>query len=288
MKLKTICLFILLFFSNSLFSQILTVLKLHPAFDNSSQIIISDFDKEVHVTVTVANKTYAKTLTKTNELTQLEQFIQQNNLRDSIAPHSIKSNVVLNNDTVPYLIGFDGLTVFGYTFENSKYKNFAFWSPRKGDLQNDLLIKAFNYIYSVYKTDKEVINYFENIEGYFNFSLKYKLLPDSISDLKIYGSLPPGHIEELKTLFDPEKDSIFLDVSNLEYIDSTYFKFFSKQDNVYFVDPSFMAKVALYEIGVNDKYILSQYVIKRIKSRERNYSYKTRYFTRKNRSFQKN
>jgi hypothetical protein len=151
--------------------------------------------------------------------------------------------------------GLDGITVKGVMVDNSTEKSFSFWSPGKGSIDHDLIIKLFNLMNTSF-SKSETIVYIEQLEGYFSFGLGLKKLKEDPLTYKLYGVISFNEEKELLDFLNslPTDKEIYIDMSNFEGMGTMFYDDFktlcSRNQRIYWINCSDFAKKNLTNAGI--------------------------------------
>jgi hypothetical protein len=198
------------------------------------------------------------------DLNTLEDFLKnyqfsKNSWRDKLGTDTI---VFEGKTMVVNTGGLDGITVNGSFTQNNDGREFSFWSPRKGSENNKLVKLIFTLLCKSFPEEK-IINYIEQLEGYFPFGLGLKKISDNPLKYKLYGAITSHEEKEITSFINnlPSDRDVFIDLSNFNGMGTMFYPLFksltAKNKRIYWVKPSPKGLQQLCEIGVPMENILN-------------------------------
>jgi len=110
-------------------------------------------------------------LIKRNELKTLDEFLKSYKfkIKGSIDTIGTEKELVMGDSVVKYydiMVGTDGITVKGTLTQDDNSKHFAFWSPKEGT-KNAELISIISAILRRTFIERGIANYLESLREYF-------------------------------------------------------------------------------------------------------------------------
>jgi hypothetical protein len=241
-----------------------------PSFVSSSDLIIYEGKKENLIVFSIDN--YESIITISNSISdsnlkKIKSFLKtyEFKIKSNIDTTGFDTRIVDGDTIIDYHIsmGNDGITVHGFETSNNNSRNFGFWSPKKETKNHEMIELLFN-IMNKYFTEKRMVEYFEQLEGYFNFGLGLKKLKDDPLTYKIYGYISVWEEDEVEKFLNslPTDQKVIIDLSNFNGMGAIYYPLFRKTirevNSLYWYMPNEEGLKDLEEIGVLKEKILEQ------------------------------
>lgn len=243
-------------------------LTFSPSFLSPCRLQIEEVDSMVNVLFTTHSDTiqFVPTFEETTSI--LNTFEEYEFNIDKL--QTIASN---KDTTILGYIGFDGITIHGQ-FTSKITKSFRLWSPKINHPGHSLTEQILDLLFK-YCSDQSTINYLELLEGYFDFGLGIKAINNFPKTFKLYGSITSNDEMELREFLKSltETDSIIIDLSNLTGMGTMFYPIINElvknKSNIYWsTGENKYVLVHLYKIGIEKKYIISDYELKKLKEGE--------------------
>lgn len=245
-----------------------------PAFINSSQVVIQSNGNSAFLNIKIFDGPKEHILKENNKLLKrqqlktLEEFLQtyQFRIKGNIDTIGEGKELNIKGDSIKYYTisaGLDGITVKGTQTRSEGVKSFAFWSPKKGTA-NAELISILNKVLAETFIEEDIASYLENLEQYFPHKLGLKKISTTPLTYKLYGSISDNEAEELYGFLEnlPAKEKVIIDLSNFGGMGTMFYGDFEEycvgKKNIYWLKPSPRVLAQLHEIGIKNKYIISK------------------------------
>jgi hypothetical protein len=144
-----------------------------------------------------------------------------------------------NLDTISILnilpnenFGLDGITVDNQIQIGNQKASYRFWSPDKSDKEHKLIEAIFALCRIKFK-DKKYQEYFESLEGYFDFGLPCKIISTDPLEVRIYGTLSSNEKNELIPFINqiPSEKRMIIDMTNFKSMGTMYYTDFKNLYN---------------------------------------------------------
>lgn len=113
-------------------------------------------------------------------------------------------------------IGVDGMSVFGFRSEGASTSRFEAWSPRPGSKAHRFVLLLYQLADQHLRTD-EAERRLEDIHGYLELGLPWKLVSESPLVVRVFGSLSSTQIPALREALDrlPRHEHVIMDLTRL-------------------------------------------------------------------------
>jgi hypothetical protein len=256
-----------------------------PAFINSSQVIIQSRGDSAFLNIKIFGGSkndilkQSNKLLKVQELKTLKEFLQTYQFRIKGNMDTIGEGMAFEDGKyVKYYnisAGMDGITVRGTLARNEDVKSFAFWSPKKGTA-NAELVYILNKILDQTVVEEEVVNYLEHLQQYFPHKLGLKKISNKPLTYKLYGAITSDEADELEVFLKelPLNEKVVIDMSNYWRMGTMFYGDFEEycvsKKNIYWLNPSSNALEDLHKIGIKNKYIITKKKKSKIKVKDGN------------------
>jgi len=148
-----------------------------PAFIKSSQVIIKRSGGSASLDIKIFASPKKDILKESNKLLKLQRlktlegFLQtyQFKIKNSIDTIGGEKEIVIGDSVMKFYditLGVDGITVKGTLTKSEKVKQFAFWSPKEGTKNAELISILFAILRRTF-IEKDIANYLEQLREYF-------------------------------------------------------------------------------------------------------------------------